>query len=77
MSKIFKSEINIMKTQVPVLLLIFTLSTLICKVNAQSLQVSAELKELIGLSINKDHRIVEKNIDIQIAEDIGILAQRP
>jgi len=68
MSKIFKSEINIMKTQVPVLLLIFTLSTLICKVNAQSLQVSAELKELIGLSINKDHRIVEKNIDIQIAE---------
>jgi len=57
-----------MKPQLTIIILIFTLNTLMCKVNAQSLQVSAELKELIGLSINKDHRIIEKNIDKQIAE---------
>jgi outer membrane protein TolC len=39
-----------------------------CKVNAQSLQVSPELKELIGLSINKDRKVAEKDIDKQIAE---------
>jgi outer membrane protein TolC len=39
-----------------------------CKVNAQSLQVSHELKELIGLSINKDRKVAEKDIDKQIAE---------
>jgi hypothetical protein len=39
-----------------------------CKVNAQSLQVSPELKELIGLSINKDRKVAENDIDKQIAE---------
>ena len=57
-----------MKTQVPILILIFTLSTILCKVNAQSLKVSPELKELIGLSINKDRNVAEKDIDKQIAE---------
>jgi outer membrane protein TolC len=57
-----------MKTRVPILILIFTLSTIMCKVNAQSLQVSPELKELIGLSINKDRKVAEKDIDKQIAE---------
>jgi outer membrane protein TolC len=40
----------------------------VCKVNAQSLQVSSELKELIGLSVNKDRNVAEKDIDKQIAE---------
>jgi outer membrane protein TolC len=39
-----------------------------CKVNSQSLQVSPELKELIGLSVNKDRKVAEKDIDKQIAE---------
>lgn len=57
-----------MKTRVQFLILIFTLSTIICKVNAQSLQVSPELKELIGLSVRKDRKVAEKDIDKQIAE---------
>ena len=57
-----------MKTRVPILILIFTLSTIMCKVNAQSLQVSPELKELIGLSVNKDRRVAERDIDKQISE---------
>jgi outer membrane protein TolC len=60
--------LKIMKTRVQFLILIFTLSTIICKVNAQSLQVSPELKELIGLSLNKDRKIAEKDIERQIAE---------
>jgi outer membrane protein TolC len=39
-----------------------------CNVNSQSLQVSPDLKELIGLSINKDRKVAEKDIDKQIAE---------
>jgi len=57
-----------MKTKVQFLILIFTISTIMCKVNAQSLQVSPELKELIGLSINKDRKVAENDIDKQIAE---------
>ena len=57
-----------MKTRVPLLILIFTLSTIMCKVNAQLLQVSPELKELIGLSINKDRAIADKDYDKQISE---------
>jgi outer membrane protein TolC len=57
-----------MKTRVQFLILIFTLSIIMCRVNAQSLQVSPELKVLIGLSLNKDRKIAEKNIDKQIAE---------
>ncbi|MBK7712296.1 MAG: TolC family protein [Bacteroidales bacterium] len=58
-----------MKTRIQILILIFTLSTILCKVNAQTLQLSPELKELIGLSLNKDRRVAEKEIDKQIAED--------
>jgi outer membrane protein TolC len=58
-----------MKTRVSIFILILALSTIICKTNAQSLQVSAELKELIGLSVNKDRMVVEKTIDKQIAEE--------
>jgi outer membrane protein TolC len=57
-----------MKTRVQILILIITLSPILCNVNAQSLQVSPELKELIELSINKDRKVAEKNIDKQIAE---------
>jgi outer membrane protein TolC len=57
-----------MKTRVQFLILIFTLSKIMCKVNAQSLQVSPELKELIELSVNKDRKVAEKDIDKQIAE---------
>lgn len=39
-----------------------------CLVNAQSLQVSPELKELIWLSINKDRKVTDKGLDIQITE---------
>ena len=57
-----------MKTRFPLFILIFTLSTIMCKVNAQLLQVSPELKELIGLSINKDRSIADKDYDKQISE---------
>jgi len=39
---IIKINFNIMKTKVQFLILIFTISTIMCKVNAQSLQVSPE-----------------------------------
>ncbi len=57
-----------MKIKIPFLVLAFTLVTIISKVNAQSLQVPPELKELIVLSLNKDHKVAEKEIDKQIAE---------
>jgi outer membrane protein TolC len=57
-----------MKTRVPFIILIFTLNTITCKLNAQSLQVPSELKELITLSVNNDRRVAEKDIDKQIAE---------
>lgn len=56
-----------MKTKI--LMLIFTISTLvISRVNAQSILVSPQLKELIGLSIHKDYKVAEKNIDTKMAE---------
>jgi len=57
-----------MKTRILFLILTFALSTIICEVNAQTLLVSPELKELISLSVNKDRKVAEKNIDKQIAE---------
>jgi outer membrane protein TolC len=57
-----------MKTRVLFLILIVALSAVACKANAQSLRVSPELKELISLSVNKDHKVAEKQIDKQIAE---------
>jgi outer membrane protein TolC len=59
---------NIMKTRVPLLIMILTLSINPCKVNSQMLQVSPELKELIGLSINKDRTVVSNEYDKQISE---------
>lgn len=55
---------NKMKTRV--LILIFALIATTLNINAQSLQVSPELKELISLSINKDRKVAEKNIDREI-----------
>lgn len=55
-----------MKTRIQFLSLAFVLSLFICEVNAQSLKVSAELKELISLSVNKDRNVAEKDIDKQI-----------
>ncbi len=57
-----------MKTRVLFLILIFTLSSIMCKISAQTLQVSLELRELIELSLNKDYKVVEKDIDKQITE---------
>jgi outer membrane protein TolC len=57
-----------MKTRVQYLILTCTLSAILCNINAQSIQVSPELKELIVLSVNKDRKVLEKEIDRQIAE---------
>lgn len=57
-----------MKKSVPILTLVFILSTFICRVNAQSIIVSSELKELIELSVNKDHQVAARDIDKQISE---------
>lgn len=57
-----------MKTRVSFIILILALSTILCKTYAQSLQVSPELKELIVLSVNKDRKAAEKEIEKQIAE---------
>ena len=55
-----------MKTKI--LFLSLAIFTLLGNANAQSLQVSPELKELIGLSINKDYKVADKNIDREITE---------
>ena len=57
-----------MKTRVLLLILVFTLSTFVCSVKAQQLQVSPELKELITLSVNKDRKVAEKDLDKKFAE---------
>lgn len=58
-----------MKTRILFLILTLALSTTLCEVNAQTLMVSPELKELINLSVNKDRKVAEKDIDIQITEE--------
>lgn len=55
-----------MKTRV--LFLVLALSLCLCKLDAQSLKVSPELKELIWLSVNKDRKVAEKEYDKQITE---------
>jgi len=57
-----------MKTNVLFLILILTLSSSLFELNAQSLQVSPELKEFIELSLNKDRKVADKDIDKQITE---------
>jgi len=56
-----------MKTRILTLILIFALSSMAGELNAQSLLVSPELKELIGLSVNKDRKVAEKQIEKQIS----------
>jgi len=51
------------------LILFFTISIAAMQLQAQSLQVSAELKELIELSLARDHKIAEKAIDKLITEE--------
>ncbi len=55
-----------MKTQIQFLFLAFSLSIIAGALNAQSLQVTPELRELIMLSVNKDYKVAEKNIDKEI-----------
>jgi outer membrane protein TolC len=57
-----------MKTRILFLILTFTLSFTKLDVTAQSILVSSELKELIDLSVNRDRRVADKNIDKQITE---------
>lgn len=57
-----------MKTRLPILILLFAFSLSVLKVNAQSIQLSTELKELIDLSLNKDFKVVEKDIEKKITE---------
>lgn len=57
-----------MKTRILFLILTFTLSTIVFVSNAQTLLVSSELKELINLSVNKDRKVADKEIDKQITE---------
>jgi len=56
-----------MKTRIPLLLLTLILGLITERTNAQLLQVSDELKELINLSVNKDRKVAEKTIDREIA----------
>lgn len=55
-----------MKTRVLFLILILAQSLYLCKLSAQSLQVTPELKELIRLSVNKDRKVAAKDFDKQI-----------
>jgi len=56
-----------MKTKL--VILFFAISCIAMQLQAQSLQVSAELKELIELTLTRDHKMAEKSIDKQIAEE--------
>lgn len=58
-----------MKTRILLLILTLSLSVLRGNLNAQTLQVSPELKELITLSVNRDRKVAEKEIDKQISEE--------
>lgn len=57
-----------MKTRIPLLILTLALSSILSKVQSQTLLVSPELKELISLSVNKDRKVADKEIDRQITE---------
>ncbi len=57
-----------MKTRLPKLILLFAICLSVFKVNAQSIQLSAELKDLIDLSLNKDYKVIEKDIEKKITE---------
>jgi len=57
-----------MKTKFLSIVITFAFSLFISGLQAQSLMVSPELKELINLSVNKDRKVAEKDIDKQITE---------
>lgn len=57
-----------MKTRLPILILLFVFNLSVFKVNAQSIQLSSELKELIDLSLNRDYKVAEKDIEKKITE---------
>lgn len=57
---------NKMKTRIQFVGLAMVISLFISEVKAQSLVVSAELKELIELSLDKDRTIIDKDLDMQI-----------
>jgi outer membrane protein TolC len=56
-----------MKTKIHIMIMLIVMCTV--SVKAQLIRVSPELKELIGLSVAKDHKIAEKNFDKQISEE--------
>jgi outer membrane protein TolC len=56
-----------MKTLLQMPLLALTISVAAQGVTAQTLQVSPELKDLIMVSVNRDHKVTEKTIDREIA----------
>jgi len=57
-----------MKTRILFLIVSIAICSATGKVHAQSLKVSPELKEIIELTVNKDRKVAEKNIDKQISE---------
>ncbi len=57
-----------MKIRIPFLIMCFAFCGLPGKVYSQSLKLAPELKELIELSLNKDRKIIEKDIEKQITE---------
>lgn len=57
-----------MKTKIQLLILSLAFFAALGEANAQSLQVSPELKELIDLSVKKDYKIADKDIEKQISE---------
>lgn len=58
-----------MKTNPITLLTLLLLSGVSTLLQAQTLKVSPELKELIGLTISKDHKIADRQLDQQITAE--------
>lgn len=57
-----------MKTRILILSLFLSLVLVAGQAEAQSLRVQPELKELIGLSLQKDRKVVEKDLEKEITE---------
>lgn len=57
-----------MKTKIRLLILSLAFILTFSEASAQQLQVSSELKELIELSVKKDFKVADKQIDRQISE---------
>jgi len=52
-----------MRTKILFLVIVLTQISYLSEINAQSLTLSPELKELIGLSLNENRKVAEKDID--------------